>query len=93
MDNYINYSEMHAAGDGFDLQSIYKSEKNGLVTTTVYSGYAPEKAPTLATRANNAWVIRRTVIVEDSTQKEVETTWAKGSWNDRVSLSYKYGKP
>ncbi len=86
---FINFSELYAAGGTFDLQEV----NDGGNITVVYGGYAPKPEPGNDTEACQTWLIRRLVVTESSNKQHVECTWARGSWTDRATLTYKFGKP
>ena len=89
MSAFINYSEIYNSGGSFDRQEVIESGS----TTTIYGGYAPRPEPTPDTDATNGWLVRRLVVTESGSTQSIECTWARGTWDDRASLEYAYGKP
>ncbi len=86
---FINFTELYASGSTFDKQEVIATD--GL--TTVYGGYAPSPDPTPDTDAKGSWMIRRLIVEESGGIQTVTCTWARGSWDQRATLTYKYGKP
>lgn len=89
MTPFINFTELYSAGGSFDRQEVVE----GSGTSTVYGGYAPSAEPTPETAAKGGWLIRRLVVTESGGTQTIECTWARGSWDARASLEYKYMKP
>lgn len=92
MTSFINYSELYSAGGSFSKQEITAVTSGSTTTTTIYGGYAPVDDPSPDTDARPTWLIRRLVVVDNGTTQNIECTWARGSWNNRASLDYKYFK-
>lgn len=86
---FINFSELYNSGGSFARQEVIE---NG-TTTTVYGGYSPCDDPTPETDAKGGWLIRRLIVIETGGVQNIECTWAKGSWNNRANLEYKFYKP
>ena len=87
--NFINFSELYNAGGSFARQEVTASG----TTTTIYGGYAPNPEPDADTDAMPGWLIRRLVVTESGATQNIECTWARGSWDDRASLDYRYHLP
>ena len=88
MGQFINFSELYNAGGSFAKQEVTVSGS----TTTIYGGYSPVADPSAADSAAG-WVIRKTVVTENGSTTTIVNTWARGSWDDRDSLTYAYRLP
>ena len=92
MPPFINFSELFSAGGSFSKQEITTVTSGSTTTTTIYGGYSPVDDPSPDTDARPTWLIRRLVVVDNGTTQQIICTWARGSWNNRASLEYKYFK-
>ena len=86
--SFINFSELYNAGGSFAKQEVTVSGS----TTTIYGGYSPIADPAAAASAPN-WIIRKTTVTENGTTQTIVTMWARGSWDDRATLTYQYSLP
>lgn len=87
---FINYSELYNSGGSFARQEVIETSEGAAKVTTVYGGYAPCPEPNADTDARPTWLIRRLVVSDTGVKQDITCTWARGSWNDRASLEYKY---
>lgn len=90
MKPFINFSELYAAGGTFDKQFVDTREEG---TTIIYGGYSPNPNPELNPEAMPNWLIRRLIVIETRSGQEITCMWAKGSWDEKETLTYRYGKP
>lgn len=87
-----NLAELVAYGAGFDRTEVTETTVDKVTTQVIYAGHAPLPDTGAATLANNGWEIKRTIVVEnaDTGVSNIEETWARGSWDNRASLEYKF---
>ena len=83
MSRFINQSEIANFSENAARNEVIRED--GVVT--VYSGTPDIKDPAHADEGD--WTISKTVITTDGTTS-VETQWARGQWNNRKTLTYKY---
>lgn len=90
---FINFTELYNSGGSFAKQEVLTTTSGDTTVTTVYGGYAPCADTSSETDARPTWLIRRLVVIDTGTTQNITCTWARGSWNNRASLEYKYFKP
>jgi len=88
----INEAERAAYGVGFSRTEIIESAVGNVTTKTIYSGRSPLAEVSEATLRNQRWVIRKTIVTEDTDHNttNVVELWGVGAWTERASIDYKY---
>lgn len=82
--NFINQTEMAAFADNAARTEVTQSGG----ATVVYGGTPDIDDPSRADQGE--WTICRTTVRQQNGTTLVETAWAKGRWDERASLTYKY---
>lgn len=84
MPRFINQSEVANFSENAARNEIIKN--NGAII--VYSGTPDLKNPDESD--NGDWTICRTTVTQANGVILVDTVWARGTWTERTTLTYKY---